>query len=301
MINSSILTGLSLGPARCALIIHPYDTEDAERELPSVLLQIEQGTVQSNTVLPFIAASLVDTPEGLIVVGRLGQVARFRSGQRFEEEIVGPDDFGFLVEARSIGDRLYVVGMGRQVYVRDNGGQWSRADSGVLDQNADIDRMTGFRSVDAVSSQEIFAVGLEGEIWRHSAGIWRQEPSVTNLILEQVRAGGDGEVYIAGQMGTLIKGHHTVWSVLDQTETESDFWGLEWFQGDLYLAARDTLLCLPKGQLPLRPVPVAGCNSFGVLSAGHGALWSFGATEAHWTSDGARWHSVEVPRVEARG
>ena len=301
MISSSISTGLSLGPAKCALIIQPSDSGDLQREFPSILLDIEQGTVQSNAVLPFVARSLVDTPDGLFVVGRLGQVTRIQSGQRFNEEIVGPDQFGFLAEARLIGDSLYVVGIRRQVYVRDNAGRWSRADSGVLDQNRQFDRVSGFRSVDAVSSNEIFAVGREGEIWRHSAGAWRQEPSVTNLILEQVRAGGDDEVYIAGQMGTLIRGHHTVWSVLDQTETDSDFWGLEWFQGDLYLATRDTLLCLPKGRMPLRPVPVAGGTSFGGLSAGHGALWSFGATEAHWTSDGARWHSIEVPRVEASG
>jgi hypothetical protein len=263
MISSSILTGLSLGPARCALLLQPYDSEDLQREFPSILLEIEQGIVQSNAVLPFVARSLVDTPDGLIVVGRLGEVARIRSDQTFDEDIGRPDEFGFLGEARSIGGRVYVVGMRRQVYVRDNTGRWSRADSGVLDQSRQIDRVTGFRSIDAVSANEIFAVGLDGEIWRHSGGVWRQEPSITNLILEQVRASGDGEVYIAGQMGTLIRGHHTVWSVLGQTEAESDFWGLKWFQDDLYLATRDTLLCLPKRQLPLRPVPVVGGNSFG--------------------------------------
>jgi hypothetical protein len=123
----SISTGLSLGPARCALILQPYDSENLQREFPSILLEIEQGRVPSNAVLPFVARSLVDTPDGLIVVDRLGEVVRICSDETFDEVIDRPDEFGFLGEARSIAGRVYVVGMRRQVYVRDNTGRWSRA------------------------------------------------------------------------------------------------------------------------------------------------------------------------------
>jgi hypothetical protein len=300
VISSSISDGVSLGPDSCALIIQPFDSDASDVEFGSILLVVGKGVVQSVTEPKFIVSRIVEDADDLLLIGRLGQVARFSSGKLFREQISGTEDFGFLIDARRIEGRIYVVGMRRQVYVRESPGRWVRADAGVLDESANARQVTGFRSIDGTSANDIYAAGLGGEIWHLGRDRWKQEPSVTNVILEQVRAAPARDVYVAGQSGVIMRGHSNLWSILEHTETEEDFWGLEWFQGDLYLATGEALYCLRDGELPLRQVKVNGGSSFARLRAGKGALWSFGPDEVWWTGDGKIWHSVDVPKAHRK-
>jgi hypothetical protein len=299
VISSSITDGVSRGPGSCALILQPFDSDASDLELGSVLLLVDAAVVQSAIEPKLIVSRIVEDAGDLLLIGRLGQVGRLSAGRLLREQISGTDDFGFLIDARLIEKRLFVGGMRRQIYVRESAGVWVRADAGILDRSADVEHVTGIRSIDGAWSDDIYAAGLDGEVWHLSRGAWEQEPAVTNVILEQVRVGPAGDVYAAGQCGVILIRRSGLWSILEQFETDEDFWGLEWFHGDLYLATRSALWCLQNGHLPLRRLRVNGGSSFARLRAGHGALWSFGPEVARWTEDGKIWHSIDVPKARA--
>jgi hypothetical protein len=298
MITSTVADGVSLGPGCSVLFVQPSDADASEIEFASILLSVVDGRVTSALHPGFIVSRLVERLGEIFLIGRLGQVARLQVDQLMREHIEGPKDTGFLTDACIAGDKIYAVGMGRQVYVRRRTNVWSRADAGVLQDSNDFERVTGFRSVDALATDDVYAVGLDGEIWQLRAGAWRAAASPTNLILEQVRCTPHGEVYAVGQLGTIVRGSGEAWAILEQTDTQENFWGLEWFGGRPYLATRSQLFRLEGRDARLRTLVPEG-SSFGRLRAGHGALWSFGPEEVRWSVDGDSWNDVAVPKAHA--
>ncbi len=296
MISSSITDGISLGPGRSVVAIQPYDSDASEVEFESIVLIVADGEVRSTLKPPFVVSSIVESTTGeILMLGRLGHVALLTNDAFDEERISGPDALGFLTDIRAIGQAIYATGMRRQVYVR-KGSSWTRADVGVRDESNSVEHVTGFRSIDGPSSQDIYAVGLDGEIWNCLAGVWQAVQSPTNVILEQVRLGGQGEVYAAGQAGVLLRGVRHAWSVIEQLQTEEDFWGLEWFNGALYVATGAEVFRLLPSESQLARVETGGA-SFARLRAGHAALWSFGPDDVRWTADGRTWHHVAIPKA----
>jgi hypothetical protein len=300
VITSAISDGVSRGPGSCALIVQPFDPQTSGMEFASILLVVENGVVQSAVHPEFIVARIVEDGGDLMLIGRLGQVARLQSGHLVSEQIVGPEDFGFITDARAVGERVFAVGMRRQIYVRDRSDHWSKPTQGVLDETGNVAQVTGFRSVDGNSRGDLIAVGLDGEIWHLEAGAWQQDPSPTNVILEQVRLLPGGDAYVAGQAGVILTGRPGVWSIVEQSETDADFWGLDCFANSVYLATRSELFWIENGALPPKRLEVPGGSSFGRLRSGHGALWSFGPEEARWTIDGKTWQSVDIPKAHSK-
>lgn len=214
----------------------------------------------------------------------------------FEEQIdksaEGPDQRGMLRDIKKIGKHIYVTGMQRQVYQRINQMQWRRIDQGmVIPIGASI--IAGFNSIDGFNEQDIYAVGLDGEIWHFNDQVWDKTDSPTNLSLARVKCVAHDTVYICGKAGILIRGCKNQWEIIDHNVTSENFWGMEWFQEKLYIATSDTLFVLEKDDT-LKPMMVNFGDHFtcGHLHANDEIMWSIGMKHLAYTTDGKSWIQV---------
>jgi hypothetical protein len=154
-------------------------------------------------------AAWLPTRHETVLVGDDGRATVIDTGgvARDESVVVGsldPATIGDLRGGTRLGDEIIVVGMQRQVYRRTAVGLWVDMRQG-LPPIAGKD-VAGFEAVAAMSAEEIYAAGWDGEIWLYQAGKWQQIDSPTNRIITGLCAAGDGMMYGCGRNGMIIRG-----------------------------------------------------------------------------------------------
>jgi hypothetical protein len=277
------------------------DTDEEDR--PASLLCKWDGSSWSSRILEVygISIAFLTQPERtVLLMGREGNVARWVA-KGFTTEPVdssdeGPQHVGDLREIRTIGKRAYVAGMGRTVYRCDGPKKWERIDQGVrVPEEKDSD--AGFNSIHGFDEKSIYAGGWNGEIWSYDGKKWKKRATPTNLALFRIHCGPDGKVYAAGQAGLLLIGANDRWEVLEQEETEEDFYGSAWFRGLLHLATPNGIFVLKNGSLQKLETKAKGKAalkfrpgvSFSRLDATDQVLWSAGPKMVMYTEDGVTW------------
>ncbi len=243
----------------------------------------------------------------MVAIGAWGNVLVDGKGD-FHEEIIRdqknaqPERQGKLLRVRDIGKRAYAVGMGRQVYVREDANRWKAIDTGCLavptaskaknQVEAYKLQLVGFNAIDGFDEKDIYAGGLQGEIWHFNGKKWQQLDSPTNRILNDVACAGDGQVYACGDKGLLLKGRSDQWAVVSDTSFKRDIWNLCWFDGRLFLAGMDGVFVHDDGKV----VPVKWGKDKPKttyhLSARDGIMWSIGAKDI-MQFDGRTWTRID--------
>lgn len=298
MIITSITDGVSRDIGSCALVVTPIDDKDYLNEYKSIYIEWTKGLDPEFAELELIASGMVKFGNSIIILGRLGQINCVTSGVFTQERIECPEKYGFLTDIKVIDNLIYVVGMCRQIYVSSNGEVWDRFDFGVLDENMQINKVTGFRGIDGVSNNDLYAVGLNGEIWNYRNNIWGKMESPTNVTLEQVKVITSNKVYAIGQAGVILRGNGETWELFEQKDTEDDFWTLEWFNNSLYLATASELFIIDsKGDFKQVTPKKDGPKNFSRLRSSEGVLWSFGPEKVYWTLDGKTWEEAKIFNV----
>ncbi|MGX1174929.1 hypothetical protein [Pseudomonas sp. R151218B TE3479] len=297
--QDSRFRGLSVGTgvvrySDLSYLIATHDAAISEGYIDSILITLDRGAWGAATV-PWLACSgtVCHVPiERYVMLGTDGSVEASGGGTVKEEAIancgVDPKKRGPLREIRGIAKgRAYAVGTCRQAYVRDDEDQWR-----CIDQSAQVGDTpitdTSFESIDGFSEQEIYTVGWEGEIWKYDGSVFTQQNSPTNLALYKVRCAPDGFAYACGQLGTLLRGRDDQWEVIEHDSTREDLWGMEYFDGQLYVSSTHFVYRLEDGKL----IPI----DFGDdaprtcyhLSAADGIMWSIGPKDV-MEFDGANW------------
>ncbi len=289
--------GLSLGPGRCRILAQLVE-DDGDRPRQSLVLDWEEGADEPRvTPVGWIATRLTFAAgsDACALLGPEGDFAILSaSGLRDEPVAVpapGPEVMGHLRDLRTIAGHFVAAGMGRQVYVRGGGGDWRRLDEGVLADPADL-AITGFNAIDGSDLDHLHAAGFGGEIWYRDGDAWRPADSPTNLVLYSLVAVSADEIYAAGQSGVVLRGCRDTWQALVPPDPADDIWDVAWFDGRLFVATR-TAVFVREGDA-FRPLPIgaSGPGAAQALHAGHGALWSFGASHLAWSEDGETWRSV---------
>ena len=211
-----------------------------------------------------------------------------------------------LQQIREIGDSLYVVGPDNQIFRRLNG-KWEVYNQGVetpsLDEfrvrNPD-DAMGAFlrycslNSIDGSGGQDLYAVGDDGVIVHRGTGAWTFLPKATNAELRRVRQIDAKTVYAVGQRGTLLKGNAADGFQVIPTNISDDFWGLEWFNGKLYIGGATRGVFVYDGQSvnPAPGLPAFDCHT---LHAKDGQLLAVGAKAVYLTDDAKTWTFLQNP------
>ena len=220
--------------------------------------------------------------EKLVVVSPQGEVFTYVGGTKTREKL-SPKPIDLRCCA-AIAGYAYAGGMKRQVYRRAGEAEWvaMHAPEGKKDD------VVGFEAIDGFDEKEIYAVGWEGEIWQLVKKKWVERSSPVNVILTGVECAPDGNVYVCGQGGTLLRGRNDTWEQLEQENVEDDLWDLCWFKKKLYVASMTFLYQLDGDELtPVNFGKDAPDSCYKLTEAG-GVLWSVGQEDL-FSFDGRTW------------
>ncbi len=260
------------------------------------MLQYKGGNwVHRNVGWGAVAVTAVTKPNvEVIAVGAEGAILRGVPTGFSEEHIdpskSGPEFNGQIRDARFIGSKVVAVGMSRQAYRREQAGQWVHIDQGMAAKPSD---MVGLNGVDGFGPNDLYAVGLKGEIWCYDGKGWYQQESPTNVALHRVRCvAAKKVVYACGAAGTVLRGTVDGFEAIAQEGTSDNLYGLEWFEGKLYLAGLKALYVLDEDALEPVDVGLGGGVTFGDLHVNDGVMWSVGARHLLYTEDGTTWTQV---------
>lgn len=237
---------------------------------------------------PTTAMTVSSEPLTLFSMGLDGDIHVF-ADDRQHEVIKGPQFKGPLRDMRLIAGVNYSAGMQRQVYRRRGPDDWVSISDSILNTEG----IKGFNSLDGYAHDEIYAAGLAGEVWRFDGQQWLAIDAPTSIALQRVLCADNGQVYIVGLAGTILVGRHEQWDVLDTDDSIEDFWGVEWFNGHLYVSSSKVVYKVVGDQFIPQPIGSTGQGSASFLQAGHGMLWSIGNRHLAYTHDGDTWTAVD--------
>jgi len=209
----------------------------------------------------------------------------------------GPNLRRWMWDIRPIGGSVYAVGMLRMVYKRGDDERWVRFSQGLEIRSPDeVD--AGLRSIDGISEDSVYAVGLHGEIWHCNGERWTRRESPTNVRLERVRCFGPALAYACGGAGIILRAENDQWSVVEQDETKETFWDMAFFAGRLFLATTEALYVLSANQqLSKIDIPVGRPVATNYLAANKRTLWSVGGRDI-LVFNGDRWTIPSHPLDE---
>lgn len=259
----------------------------------------------SSFMIPWEAKAIcyVPMPEPyLAIIGSQGDVFISSPHGNVEEVIDqtdnGPNARGVIRDVRFIGEHLYAVGMGRQVYRREwrasavYGGHWSHIDQDVLPDKPSPD-IIGFCCVDGFSEEEIYVAGWQGEIWWYNGTEWNAADSPTNIKLERIVCAQNGYVYAMGQSAVVLKGRKDMWQQIEHDATNKQFWGSTWYRDRLWLSTDSGLYRMTeKDELEEADIGIGGKLTFRWLDSADGMVWSFGPNHLLHSSNGEDWTLV---------
>ncbi len=288
----------SVGVARRDLayvLAHPAEPDALDEDDPLSYLLQRTGKEWDALPIDWEAPILAIEREPLVVnaIGIGGEVLRLAggnvSGEYVDPDPDAPEALGWLRGARAIGPCVFTVGMGRQVYVREGGG-WRCIDQAIRQQGP---QPVGFEAVDGTSERDVYAVGLEGEIFRYDGARFRKLDSPTNIALRDVRAVARDRVFVCGTAGILLRGAGDHFEAVDHRSTEENLYALEWFREQLYVATLKAVYRLDGDALVPVDLGIPDLTA-GSLHAADGVLWSCGARHLASTTDGMTWTPVTV-------
>jgi hypothetical protein len=197
-------------------------------------------------------------------------------------------DFGELMRIRLIQGVPFCVGQSGQVY-RLGKANWDRADHGMRKIGGpDLEDIDGF------SLDELYVAGIEGAIHRFDGSTWRQVSLPTNLNISNVRCLSDGLCCACGDDGLILRGRLDDWQVFGEPVPDRNYWGLEEFDGSIYLAHGTGIDRLVDQAVVPVDLKLKGKTTFHRLHGRDHVLYSFGTDHLLRFADGV-WTRVPIP------
>jgi hypothetical protein len=184
----------------------------------------------------------------------------------------------------SIGNAVYAAGMSRQVYERTDADGWRQLDDNMVNDSGAFG--VGFNAIDGFDRTEIYAAGLDGEIWSYDGTTWRKIDAPTNVHLHCICCAADGVAHIGGRGGILVSGRHDHWDA-SHIGTDATIWDVHWFKGVLYLILDDGIWSYVDGAAEQIEGKLCQGDFLNFSSAGN-RLWAFGRKKIA-CFDGSTW------------
>jgi len=291
----SILAG-GAGQDDVVLVTVMNDGLAEERQQHAIPLLYRQGgwrLAGEEKVLPWLVAGIANSGRGsseFVIVGWAGQVLVVEDGKSRREAIQKKDDYVSIVRAVArIDDAIYTVGMRRQAHKRLGSNRWTEIDRDVAYRGDEP--AIGFNAIDGFDGDEFYAVGLNGEMWRYDKGKWHEILSATNVHLHSVCCAGNGQVYVGGRSGLILRGRHDSWEILD-LENDQTIWDLHWFANKLFVLLDRRIHQVVDDELRAIEDVVIGADDFHSFSSVDGKLWVFGRKKIV-QYDGSSWSQLD--------
>lgn len=158
-----------------------------------------------------------------------------------------------------VGETVFAVGGPLRIFERTDDQLWKEhadieipAELGSSDRETMMDAVSDsrFQDLAGLSTDDMYAVGGGGTVWRRKGGAWRQVEFPGNLALHTVTVAPDGVAYITDMRGSVWKGHDDQWERVVQADLMLPYQDSAWFKGRLY-CANDSYGCfvLEDGQM----------------------------------------------------
>jgi hypothetical protein len=213
---------------------------------------------------------------------------------------------------KCINGFTYSVGSGRSLYKRIEVGNWVSFKVGFPSTNADIwpgfENMAtakqleltgslGFNDLDAFGDSDMYAVGGHGDVWHYDGKKWTQMGFPSNVELGTVTCGGDGNVYISGEGGSLWVGQKSTWKSIYKGSSSILWNDVLWFEGKLWLSSdyqfriwngKDLEAVMHDG----KAVPMNGHMD------AYDGLLAIASSEYVMTYDGKAWKTIVAPYLD---
>lgn len=269
-----------------------------ERQQHAIPLFFKNGawsSLANETVLPWVVAGMdpiADLSSQIAMVGWGGQ-ALIIDGELTRREALQRNDPEFVSIIRSvktIADTIYAVGMRRQVYKRSKENVWMNIDDEVAYQGDDI--AVGFNTIGGFNVEELYAAGLNGEIWGYDGGKWNEIQSPTNVHLHSICCASDKNVYIGGNSGLFIRGRYNAWDILD-SNIEETIWDIHCFGDILYLLTNNGVYRYVDQELEKIKDNLLDYEGFVRISSSNDRLWVFGQKKIV-QYDGLSWSEFDT-------
>ncbi len=179
----------------------------------------------------------------------------------------------------SDGDKTLAGGF-NQAALLVEGGKIEDFSRGLTD-----DRTMGFNALDGYGLDEVYGVDPEGAIWRHDSQTWHECGSPAKSILTGVCCASSGDVYAVGLNGTVVKGRHDTWQLLDLGLPYVNFYSVAEWKGRIYLAGLQGVLTMAPDGSDVDFGSVAEGSSSNYVISGGKTLWSVGPKDILWRQD----------------
>ncbi|MDQ1814462.1 hypothetical protein RBA41_14215 [Massilia sp. CCM 9210] len=181
---------------------------------------------------------------------------------------------GIITRVVSAAGQVYALGDYRRIYRRIGFEQWielGKEGKGVP-LPSDIattkidDTSLGFSDMSAFASNDMYAVGGKGDVWRFDGIKWHACPIPTNANLKTVCCAADGVVYITEMNGSVWAGRTDKWKRIAESNIA---WGHQpvdsaWFNNRLYLGGQEGLWTIDykeKCLVPLQDIEADAPNA----------------------------------------
>jgi hypothetical protein len=270
------------------------DPAREERGVPHALVFKWQSGTLSESEANFDAHSIcyVTVPEPAVVflseAGEYGVHSRSGShaGDILASSKPKPKNarHGGFRAISNIDGCAYAVGYRGMVYRLESFTSWKRIDDG-LPYQCDIEAVDGF------GEKNLFLVGAKGQMWKFDGASWTNVELPTNGNLNAVKCCGDGSIVAAGDSGLLLRGRSDQWELIDQQETDDDFWDIEWFKGKAYISTLKSVYVLDGGRLEPLDFGKERPGSCYQLSVANNVMWSNGEFDIV-SFDGSDWRKI---------
>lgn len=257
---------------------------------------------------PWQAVALALTssaPLAVAVLGRDGQAGTWADGSAAEGKIDPQRPVGPFRGIRKLGADLFAFGMKREVYRLPQGGTWTRMMEGMEkpppdgklsikeQMRARLADVGGINALAVDGTGELLAFGMKGEIWRRTGALWVKVDSPTNVMLQDAAEVPDAGIFVCGQVGTVLNGSGSTWSVVSYIGPEGlDFRSICAFNAVLFLADGHSLRFLDNGELKLVDFGVQEVVPCVVVVAGPERVLSVAGQEVWESADGLQWKVI---------
>jgi len=225
---------------------------------------------------------------GIILLSAEGDVLDFSLSGHQRTKITDGDsedivNFRFI---RNIDGVTYAGGVNNSLF-QFAGSNWSKVHDGDIIDAPDLKSHEGLVGFNA---SELYAFGWGGALYSNVGGLWEKIETPTNVILTDGDVLGD-TVFIAGQVGTIIKGRADKWEVVENDLLKQDIWSVRAFENAVYFSCLSGILRLKKDELTLVKGLGSGMRTAMSLFVGPSGLWSVGASDIV-LFDGEDWHTI---------
>ena len=232
------------------------------------------------------------------LLGKRGEVVQFAKTQTVQivqtqipDAGTGRNRYGYVNKIANIAGKLYVCGYGRQVYKQENN-KWIHIDKGMILPPGTLGK--SLQSIDGFSTNDIYAVGLDGEIWHYDGKQWHAIQSPTNQHLHEVCCCANGWVYACGGGGVVLKGRDGKWEIIEnKIFLQENIWGLAYFRNNIYVAACGGIAIIENNKLKLIDTGIKNIVG-GKLRAGAEKLYYIEGDHIY-EFDGTKWEEMICP------